>query len=91
MVVGLFPSVKFERGYVRLNSGDIVVACTDGITEAANTADEEFGSQNLAEWIARQRALPADQLVESVMSEVDRFSKGGTHEDDRVILVLKVE
>jgi sigma-B regulation protein RsbU (phosphoserine phosphatase) len=91
MVVGLFPSQKFERGYVRLNSGDIVVACTDGITEAANTADEEFGSQNLADWIARQRALPADQLVESVMSEVDRYSKGGTHEDDRVILVLKVD
>jgi sigma-B regulation protein RsbU (phosphoserine phosphatase) len=91
MVVGLFPSQKFERGYVRLGPGDIVVACTDGITEAANTMDEEFGSQQLAEWIAKQRALPAEQLVQSVMTEVDRFSKGGTHEDDRVILVLKVD
>lgn len=90
MVVGLFPSQVFERGHVRLEQGDIVVACTDGITEAANTSDEEFGSQKLVEWIAKERALPADQIVQSVLTEVDRFSKGGTHEDDRVILVLKV-
>src|ERR1700691_2364349 len=42
IVVGLFPSQKFERGHVRLEMGDTVVACTDGIPEAMNTADEEF-------------------------------------------------
>ncbi|HKS82079.1 MAG TPA: GAF domain-containing SpoIIE family protein phosphatase [Candidatus Acidoferrales bacterium] len=91
MVVGLFPSQLFERGSVQLEPGDIVVACTDGITEAASPADEEFGNQRLVEWVAQERALPADQIVQSVLTEVDRFSKGGTHEDDRVILVLKVE
>jgi phosphoserine phosphatase RsbU/P len=90
MVVGLFPSQKFERGHVRLEMGDTVVACTDGITEAMNTADEEFGSQRLVELVSRERAQPAAEIVTSVLTEVDLFSKGGTHEDDRVILVLKV-
>ena len=90
MVVGLFPSVKYERGHVTLAPGDIVVACTDGITEAMDTADEEFGSPRLAELVARERHLSAGKIVDSVLEEVDRFSKGGTHEDDRVILVMKV-
>jgi sigma-B regulation protein RsbU (phosphoserine phosphatase) len=90
MVVGMFPSVKFDRGHVRLESGDIFVACTDGITEAMNAQDDEFGSQRLIEMVARERALPASEIVQSVLTEVDYFSRGGTHEDDRVILIMKV-
>ena len=90
MVVGMFPSVKFDRGHVRLEPGDIFVACTDGITEAMNAQDDEFGSQRLIEMVERERALPAAEIVQSVLTEVDYFSRGGTHEDDRVILIMKV-
>jgi phosphoserine phosphatase RsbU/P len=90
MVVGMFPSVQFDRGHVRMETGDIFVACTDGITEAMDAQDDEFGSQRLVELVARERALPAAEIVQSVLTEVDYFSRGGTHEDDRVILILKV-
>ena len=90
MVVGLFPSVRFERGHVRLHSGDVMVACTDGITEAADTQDEEFGRERLSELVAKHRELPAEEIVNKVLEEVDQFSRGGTHEDDRVILIIKV-
>ena len=90
MVVGLFPNVHYDRGHVRLHPGDIVVACTDGITEAMDRQGEEFGMQRLVELIAKERALPAHDIVKSVLTEVDLFSRGGTHEDDRVILILKV-
>ena len=90
MVVGLFPSVHYDRGHVRLNPGDLVVACTDGITEAMNAESEEFGQQRLVELAVRERALPAQQIVDSVLTQVDLFSRGGTHEDDRVILILKI-
>jgi sigma-B regulation protein RsbU (phosphoserine phosphatase) len=90
MVVGMFPAVRFDRGHVRLEMGDIFVACTDGITEAMDTEDDEFGSQRLVDLVARERKLPAAEIVQSVLREVDLFSRGGTHEDDRVILILKV-
>jgi len=90
MVVGMFPRVQFDRGHVRLETGDIFVACTDGITEAMDAQDDEFGSQRLVDLVARERALPAAEIVQSVLTEVDYFSRGGTHEDDRVILILKV-
>src|ERR1700675_1790817 len=90
MVVGLFPSQHYDRGHVRMEPGDIFVGCTDGITEAMDTQDEEYGQQRLVELVARERELPAAEIVKSVMTSVDSFSRGGTHEDDRVILILKV-
>jgi sigma-B regulation protein RsbU (phosphoserine phosphatase) len=90
MVVGMFPSVKFDRGHVRMEPGDIFVACTDGITEAMNAQDDEYGSERLIDLVARERSLPAEEIVQSVLTEVDHFSRGGTHEDDRVILIMKV-
>ena len=90
MVVGLFPSVHYDRGHVRLNAGDIVVSCTDGITEAMDKESEEFGQPRLVDLCVRERAKPAQEIVDIVLKEVDLFSRGGTHEDDRVIMILKV-
>jgi sigma-B regulation protein RsbU (phosphoserine phosphatase) len=90
MVVGLFPSVHYDRGHVKMEPGDVFVGCTDGITEAMDVNSDEFGRDRLANLVARERALPAQEIVQSVLTEVDLFSRGGTHEDDRVILVLKV-
>src|SRR6202795_4866529 len=90
MVVGLFAGVRYERGHVKLHPGDVVVFCTDGITEANNSSEEEFGTQRLGDLGTRERHLPAQEIVQAVMTSVDSFSRGGTHEDDRVILILKV-
>ncbi len=90
MVVGMFPNVAYKRGYVQLAAGDVVAGYTDGITEAADPPGNEYGLERLVDAVRRQRTAPAEQIVENVLSEVDRFSRGGPHDDDRVILVLKV-
>lgn len=90
MVMGAFPDVPYERGFLALKDGDIMVGCTDGITEAMDVRDEEYGNERLVECVGRFRHLPAQQIVEAVLEEVERFSRGGTHEDDRVIYILKV-
>lgn len=89
MVVGIFPGVVYERGYLRLEPGDIVVGCTDGITEAMDVRENEYGLARLVEVVRRERDKPAEQIVETVLTDVDNFSRGGPHEDDRVILILK--
>src|SRR5271163_3842754 len=90
MVVGLFAGVRYERGHVKLHPGDLVVFCTDGITEANNSSEEEFGQPRLVELAVRERTKRAQEIVDIVLKEVDLFSRGGTHEDDRVIMILKV-
>ena len=90
MVMGVFPDVPYDRGFLALESRDIMVGCTDGITEAMDTETDEYGSQRLIESVERVRNLPAQEIVNAVLEDVERFSRGGTHEDDRVIYVLKV-
>ncbi|MGZ4787433.1 MAG: SpoIIE family protein phosphatase [Terriglobales bacterium] len=89
-VVGLFPTAEYERGSARLNPGDILVASTDGITEACNADDEEFGYERVAACVAKNRHKSAEQIIEAVLAEVKDYSRDGVHIDDRVLMVLKV-
>jgi sigma-B regulation protein RsbU (phosphoserine phosphatase) len=89
MVVGIFPGVAYERGYLKLEPGDVFAGCTDGITEAMDVQSNEYGLERLVANIGRERTGPAEHIVESVLTEVDRFSRGGPHEDDRILLIVK--
>ncbi len=89
MVVGIFPGVAYERGYLKLEAGDVFVGCTDGITEAMDVQSNEYGLERLVETIARERNAPGERIVETVLTEVDRFSRGGPHDDDRILMILK--
>lgn len=90
MVVGVFPGVAYERGFIRLEAGDIFVGCTDGITEAMDVDSNEYGSTRLVECIRRERNHSAEHIKEAVIAEVDRFSRGGPHDDDRILFIVKV-
>jgi phosphoserine phosphatase RsbU/P len=88
-VIGLFPKSEYSRGSVNLEPGDVLVCCTDGIYEAMNPAEEEYGTPRLAACVARNRSKPAQAIVEAVLEEVAEFSKGGTHVDDKVLMIVK--
>ena len=88
-VVGLFPKTDYTRGTAQLKTGDILVCCTDGILEACNESDEEFGTEKLAASVLRHRDKSAQGIIESVLSEVNHWCHG-VQADDKVLLVMKV-
>jgi sigma-B regulation protein RsbU (phosphoserine phosphatase) len=90
MIVGLLPGAQFESGEVEMGPGDLLVACTDGITEAMDAHGAEYGRPRLAEFVRRECAQCADGILRDVLKEVERHARGGIHEDDRILLVLKV-
>jgi sigma-B regulation protein RsbU (phosphoserine phosphatase) len=90
MIVGLFPGVEYECGVVELRAGDVLVACTDGITEAMDVAGNEFGKPELAASVAAKRERAPQEILRAVIAEVEKHSKGGMYEDDRILLVMKV-
>ena len=90
MVIGLFSAVDYERGSVKLMPGDVLLCCTDGIIEACNKNEDEFGADRLVEVIRRNSHLSAKELVHVVAREVADYSRGGGHIDDKVLMVLKV-
>jgi phosphoserine phosphatase RsbU/P len=90
MVVGLLPDARYDCGLVDLGAGDLLVACTDGITEAMDAAGEEYGRPRLAESVSKCRQHSPQEILRCILEEVAVHSKGGAHEDDRVLMVLKV-
>jgi phosphoserine phosphatase RsbU/P len=89
-VIGMFADAVYQRGSERLQRGDILVACTDGILEACDGKDDEFGEQRLAAAVAKMRTKPAQHVVDSVLQEVNSFSRDGQNIDDKVLMVVKV-
>ena len=88
-VIGLFPKTEYTRGTVKLKTGDILVCCTDGVLEAFNEQDEEFGSDKLAASVLKHREKTAQEIIESVLAEVNLWCHG-VQADDKVLMVMKV-
>jgi sigma-B regulation protein RsbU (phosphoserine phosphatase) len=89
MVVGLLPEQEYECGELTLSKDDLLVACTDGITEAMDASGNEFGRAKLAELVARFRALMPQEILDGVLEAVNAHARGGIYEDDRILMVLK--
>jgi phosphoserine phosphatase len=89
MIVGLLPDVEFECGSVALGVGDLLVACTDGITEAMDSAGNEFSRQRMAELVTGVRQRSPEEIVRAVLTEVEAHSRNGMYEDDRILMVMK--
>lgn len=91
MVIGLFDPCLYEQETIQMESGDILVAYTDGVTEALNKAGEEFGEHRLQDAIARTAHLTADQIRELLVREVEEWCDGTPPHDDLTLLIMKVK
>lgn len=89
MVVGLLPGQEYLSGELVLGKDDLLVACTDGITEAMDAGGNEFGRPRLAELVTRLRALAPQEILDGVLEAVNAHARGGIYEDDRILMVLK--
>jgi len=90
-VVGLFPRTPYQEGALMLEPGDIFVGFTDGVSEAMNRQDEEWGEERLIPAIAAHSVEPAAQIIPSLMAEADRFVAGAPQHDDMTLVVIKLQ
>lgn len=87
--VGMFPEWDYEESAIQLHPGDVVVAYTDGATEAMNVEGEEWGMARLSRAAVENRALCAEEIVDAMFTEMDVFTQG-TQIDDATFVVLRV-
>jgi phosphoserine phosphatase RsbU/P len=88
-VVGVLEHATYEQGAARLDAGDAIVVFSDGVSEAMNAADEEFGEARLLETIQRTGTGDAQALVDAVVDAVRRFASGAVQSDDITIMVIR--
>jgi predicted permease len=89
-VLGLFPQMTYEEATVDLQSGDVLVAFTDGVTEALNTAEEEFGEERLKALLRSVVHLPAPEISSQIAQTLRLWIKDTAQYDDLTFVVMKV-
>jgi phosphoserine phosphatase RsbU/P len=86
-VLGLFPDAKYDERSFPLQSGDCLLLMTDGVTEAANQADDEFGAHRVTASARAARSQGAHGIRTSILDDVTRFCNGNFHDDASLIVV----
>jgi sigma-B regulation protein RsbU (phosphoserine phosphatase) len=84
----MLEDVDYRQGELELRPGEMLIAYSDGLTEARNAAGEEFGIERLRHAMARLRNLPAEDAGRSLLDEVDLFLGRQRLEDDLSLIVL---
>lgn len=87
-VLGLFREWECSIGELRLAPGDVLILYTDGITEACNDDDEEYGEQRLIEVLERARQCGPREILSAIVEDVRRFSSR-EQRDDITLIVAK--
>jgi phosphoserine phosphatase RsbU/P len=86
-VLGLFPKAAYEERRFDLRSGDCLLLTTDGVTEAADEKDEEFGNERVIAAARAVRRLGAMAIRSRILEDVTRFCNANFHDDASLIVV----
>ena len=98
---GLVLGLKIDNGEmferllqeetIAINTGDLYLFFTDGISEAMNEANDCFGEARLAGLVEEHAHLPSDQLRERVLREITAFVGAAPQHDDMTMILLRIE
>jgi sigma-B regulation protein RsbU (phosphoserine phosphatase) len=89
-VIGILTEVHYEQGRLQLQPYDVLVAFTDGISEAMTADYEEWGEERLIAAARMSTHRSAQDIVTAVVASADRFTAGAAQNDDLSLVVLKV-
>ena len=88
--VGLLPDAKYKSAQVDLQPGDSIVLFSDGISEAMNSADEEWGEERMMEALTKLGEKSPEEAVEAILDAADSFVAGAPQHDDMTLVIFRV-
>jgi sigma-B regulation protein RsbU (phosphoserine phosphatase) len=88
--LGLFDDPTYDEVAYGANDGDVFVFFSDGVTDAQNRNDDQFGGKRLAKVIEANCGRSADDIVTAIFTAVAEFTAGEKAYDDQTVVVLKV-
>ena len=87
--LGILEMASYSESVARIEPGELVALFTDGLTEAEDSNDEEFGVERLAEVTAKLAEPTAEKLCDAILEAVEAFTDGATLHDDATLLVVE--
>lgn len=89
MLLSVFEQIEYEEEEILFSKGSTLVVFSDGITEAMNESNEEFGEERLYNLIEKRVALSSQQLAMEILSDVKNYSAGVPQFDDITLMIIK--
>jgi sigma-B regulation protein RsbU (phosphoserine phosphatase) len=87
--LAMLPGNPYGEAAIQMEPGDLLVVYTDGITEAADPQEEEFGTEALSDLLRAHRHESLMALDAALLGELDRFTQGAPYPDDRTLLMVR--
>jgi len=89
LIVGIMPAVPYEEETIPFHPGELLVIYSDGITEAMNNTEEEFGEKRLIDLILQNRNESPLNLIEIIIKKIQEFSGNQSQMDDITLVIIK--
>jgi sigma-B regulation protein RsbU (phosphoserine phosphatase) len=89
-VLGLLPQAQYRSGVTQVDAGDVLVIFSDGVCEATNAKDEEFGEARISEIVRRNIKLTPQEICNAVLAEVKVFLGDLKAHDDQTLLIVRL-
>jgi len=90
VVVGLLRDFPYTQAAVTLQPGDLLLAYTDGISEAMNKQEEEWGEECMMETAQACKGLSASETITRLVQAADAFAAGAKQHDDMTLVVVRL-
>ena len=91
LILGLFEHATFEEDTIPMAAGDLLVAFSDGVTEAMSASGEEYGEERLMACVDANRQRSTREVLDAIFASVREFSVGAVQSDDVTALVLRYD
>ena len=83
------PGMPYETTAITIEPGDCLVLCSDGVPDAQNEGDQEFGESRLTAIVQGARQQPSAEIVSRVFDAIDQFAGAAPQFDDITLMVLR--
>jgi phosphoserine phosphatase RsbU/P len=91
LVLGAFAGVEYEEGAVHIDENDLLFLYTDGLSEAQNDVDEEYGEGRILDYVVGNRQYGSRHIADGILEDVRLFDVTFPPRDDTTIVILKFE
>jgi len=90
LVIGMFPAARYEEAALQLRPGDVLIVFSDGVPEAHNPEDEEFGEDRLKDLLRKTACLSVNEMATRILDELKDWMRDAPQFDDLTFILMKV-
>ncbi len=90
MIIGMFAQSSYDEAAVNVNAGDVLMLFSDGVTEAHNPSEDEFGEERVKDVLRRSAHLPINDMAAQILDELKTWMQDAPQHDDLTFVLMKV-